>query len=209
MRSKILILCAAFALPLTSAVAQRRSSAGTGEPAPRSARPQRPPSVGQLEDLNPAAMLVDKRKRISLADSQVAQLKAIEKKIRERNAPVLAEYDSVRKEMRFPSSGPQGGEMGFSMGSGARNNRNRASGASAGTGGGGASPDQTPEAQAKLRAQMQVLGEIGVKIQERRTADLADALAVLTPDQLAKAQEFVAEQNEEFDRILPRAPRGS
>jgi hypothetical protein len=206
MRKSILILCAALMIPAMSA-AQRRAAAGTGEPAPRSARPQRPPTMGQLEDLNPAAMLVDKRKRITLADSQVAQLKAIEKTIRDRNAPILAEYDSVRKEMRFPSSLPPGGEMGASMGSGARN-RNRASGASAGTGGGGASPDQTPEAQAKLRAQMQSLGEIGLKLQERRAADLAESLAVLTPDQLAKAQEFVTEQNEEFDRILPRVPRG-
>jgi hypothetical protein len=208
MRKSILILCAVLAIPVVSADAQRRAAAGTGEPAPRSARPQRPPTVGQLEDLNPAAMLVDKRKRVTLADSQVTQLKAIEKAIRDRNAPILAEYDSVRKEMRFPSSLPQGGEMGASMGSGARNNRNRASGASSGTGGGGSSPDQTPEAQAKLRAQMQSLGEIGLKLQERRAADLAEALAVLTPDQLAKAQEFVTEQNEEFDRILPRAPRG-
>jgi hypothetical protein len=208
MRSSILVLCAALTLSAGALPAQRRSSAGTGEPAPRTARPQRPPTMGQLEDLNPAAMLVDKRKRITLADSQVAQLRAVEKKIRDRNAPILAEYDSVRKEMRFPSSGPQGGEMGFSMGSGARNNRNRASGTSAATGGGGSSPDQTPEAQARLRAQMQTLGEIGLKLQERRAADLAESLAVLTPDQLAKAQELVTEQNEEFDRILPRAPRG-
>jgi hypothetical protein len=165
--------------------------------------------MGQLEDLNPASVLVDKRKRITLADSQVTQLKAIEKKIRDRNAPILAEYDSVRKEMRFPSSLPQGGEMGASMGTGARNNRNRASGSSSSTGGGGSSPDQTPEAQAKLRSQMQMLGQIGVKLQERRAADVAEALAVLTPDQLEKAREFITEQDEEFDRILPRAPRGA
>jgi hypothetical protein len=207
MRSSLLILCAALTIPTLSA-AQRRAGAGTGEPAPRAARPQRPPTMGQLEDLNPAAMLIDKRKRITLADSQVAQLKAIEKKIRDRNAPILAEYDSVRKEMRFPSSMAPGGEMGASMGSGARNNRNRASGASAGTGGGGASPDQTPEAQAKLRAQMQSLGTIGLKLQEQRIADMAEALAVLNADQLTRAREFVTEQDEEFDRILPRAPRG-
>jgi hypothetical protein len=209
MRSKLLILSAALVLPLASGTAQRRSAGGTGEPAPRAARPQRPPTMGQLEDLNPASVLVDKRKRITLADSQVTQLKAIEKKIRDRNAPILAEYDSVRKEMRFPTSLPQGGEMGASMGTGARNNRNRASGSSSSTGGGGSSPDQTPEAQAKLRSQMQVLGQIGVKLQERRAADVAEALAVLTPDQLEKAREFITEQDEEFDRILPRAPRGA
>jgi hypothetical protein len=206
MRKNILLLCAAIILPL-AASAQRRGGGSSGEEG-RSARPAKPPTAGQLEDLNPARLLIDKRKKLSLADSQVTQLKALDKKIGERNAAIYAEYDSVRKEIRFPSNGPQGGEMGASMGTGARGNRNRASGASAGTGGGGANPDMTPEAMAKMRAQLQALAAIALKIQERRPTDIAESLALLTPDQSAKAQEFVAEQNTEFDRILPRAGRG-
>jgi hypothetical protein len=47
-----------------------------------------------------------------------------------------------------------------------------------------------------------------MQIRERRPADLAEALALLTPDQQKKAEEFVNEQNDEVDRLLPVGARG-
>ena len=99
-------------------------------------RPQRPPSADALQDLNPARLFVDRRKKLTLADSQVAQMKAVEKRIRDRNAP-----------------------------------------------------------------------HFSVALQ-RRTADVVESLALLTPEQLIKAREFLGEQDQEFDRILPRGRGG-
>jgi hypothetical protein len=62
------------------------------------------PVAKDLEKLNPAALLIDKRKKLSLSDSQIALLKALELKIYERNGDLMAQYDSVRKEYRPPSS---------------------------------------------------------------------------------------------------------
>ena len=67
---------------------------------------------------------------------------------------------------------------------------------------------QTPEEAAKLREQFIALRVIGMQIRERRPADLADALALLTPDQQKKAEEFVNEQEEELNRLLPVGSRG-
>ena len=62
------------------------------------------PIAKDLEKLNPAALLVDKRKKLSLTDSQVAPLKTLELRIYERNGALLSQYDSVRKDYR-PHSG--------------------------------------------------------------------------------------------------------
>ena len=61
------------------------------------------PVAKDLEKLNPAALLIDKRKKLSLADSQVAPLKTLELRIYERNGALLSQYDSVRKDYRPPS----------------------------------------------------------------------------------------------------------
>jgi hypothetical protein len=64
------------------------------------------PVAKDLEKLNPAALLVDKHKKLSLTDSQVASLKSLELKIYERNGTLMARYDSLRKEYRPPSGQP-------------------------------------------------------------------------------------------------------
>ena len=61
------------------------------------------PVAKDLEKFNPAALLIDKRKKLSLSDSLVASLKALELKIYERNGALLAQYDSVRREYHAPS----------------------------------------------------------------------------------------------------------
>lgn len=209
MRHNTVLLCALVAIPFvttTTVWAQRGGGrGGGGAPSgdnPGAARPQRPPSADELRDLNPAQLLVDKRKKLTLVDSQVAQMKAVEKRIRDRSAPLFAEYDSVRREMRFPSAAPAGGSFSGSKG------RPSASGSGGFGGGDAAGLGASPEAMAKLREQMQALAAIGLKLQERRPADVAESLAPLTPEQLIKAREFLGEQDQEFDRILPRGRGG-
>jgi hypothetical protein len=51
----------------------------------------------EIEKLNPAALLIEKRKKLSLADSTAAALHTLELKIYERNGDLLARYDSVRQ----------------------------------------------------------------------------------------------------------------
>ena len=99
-------------------------------------RPQCRPSTDELQDLNPARLFVDWRKKLTLVDSQVAQMTAVEKRIRDRNA-----------------------------------------------------------------------SHFSVALQ-RRTADVVESLAPLTPEQLINAREFLGEQDQEFDRILPRGRGG-
>ncbi len=56
----------------------------------------------EIEKLNPAALLIDKRRKLSLDDSLVAKLRNVEMAVYERNASLLAKYDSIRKEFNPP-----------------------------------------------------------------------------------------------------------
>lgn len=56
-------------------------------------------SAKEIEKHNPAALLIDKRKKLSLSDSSVAALRTLELKIYERNSDLLARYDSVRQSI--------------------------------------------------------------------------------------------------------------
>lgn len=59
-------------------------------------------SAKEIEKLNPAALLIDRRKKLSLSDSVVARLRNVEMAIYERNAPLLASYDSIRNDFHPP-----------------------------------------------------------------------------------------------------------
>jgi hypothetical protein len=73
----------------------KEAKAATPKPKPQ----VRYPTVRDIEDHNPASLLVDKRKKLSLADSTVAQLKALEKANKAHNVETLAMYDSVRRRI--------------------------------------------------------------------------------------------------------------
>jgi hypothetical protein len=161
----------------------------------------RPATAGQIEDLNIAKLMIDKRKKLALADSQVTQMKALEKTIKDRNAALLAQYDSVRSEIRFGNVSPAPGSMGATMGSGGSRDRNSPSGSGTTT--------QTPEEAARMRQQLGALRTIGAQIRERRAGDLTEVLALLTPEQQKIADELLREQDEDVDRLLPLGGRSS
>ena len=102
MRSRSMVALTLVAVLPAWAFAQRSGGriATNKSPAdPASTPTVRYPTVRDVEDHNPASLLVDKRKKLALADSTVAQLKALEKSFKVRNAPTLAMYDSVRRRI--------------------------------------------------------------------------------------------------------------
>jgi hypothetical protein len=95
----MIVALALLAIP-TCGFAQKGRMATEKSPSdPPPAPTVRYPTVGDIEDHNPASLLIDKRKKLALADSSVTQLKALEKSFKARNAPTLAMYDSVRKRI--------------------------------------------------------------------------------------------------------------
>jgi hypothetical protein len=55
---------------------------------------------GDVEDLNPVDLLVDKRKDLKLTDVQISQLKDSASTLRERTAPLLREVDSLVRVLK-------------------------------------------------------------------------------------------------------------
>jgi hypothetical protein len=99
MRRPILAAVVAACLPC-ALLAQKGKMPDVGSTQPADAGPgssAKTPTSYDLADLNPATLLIKQRKKSQLADSTVTQLKAVEKKIKERNAGFFATYDSVRK----------------------------------------------------------------------------------------------------------------
>lgn len=100
MLSRSIVALALLVVLPANAFAQRGGgSKAASAPKPIPTPSVRYPTVRDIEDHNPASLLVDKRKKLSLGDSTVTQLKALEKAIKERNALTLSMYDSVRRKI--------------------------------------------------------------------------------------------------------------
>ena len=103
-------LVAIIVLPAIAGAQMGRSGLGsrTGEADAKRARSaldrDAPPplklKVGDLEDLSPVKLLLDKRKSLKLTDEQQAGLKALDVKVDQANEPLLAKFDSLRIVMR-------------------------------------------------------------------------------------------------------------
>jgi hypothetical protein len=89
------------ALPVL-AFAQGRGGGGGGRGrtgdkyAPTNDMPKYP-GAAEVQKYNPVVLLIDKRKKLSLTDSQVTVLRGLQGKIYERNADLVGTYDSVQK----------------------------------------------------------------------------------------------------------------
>jgi hypothetical protein len=138
------------------------------------------PSASDLQRFNPAQLIVDKRKKVSLADSQVTALNALRGKIFERNAELLARYDSIRKDYHPPRA----------------QDRNRT----------GSTPE-TDSARVASLSQMRTLSQLIDSLSRRRTADVGDVLNYLTDEKQHRAAvELLNEQDRDFTDKLPRLP---
>mgnify|MGYP001568826631 CR=1 FL=1 len=175
---------------------------GMGGPGGRSEAPARQRKLStakEIERLNPAKLLLDKRKKLSLSDSQAAALLLLQQRLYERNAATLAVYDSIRKEIKLPAM-PAGG-MGGGPGRGGRPGM----GGPPGMGGAPTTEGTRPsdEETAKLRMQMQSLQVVVKQLLERRQLDVTETLSLVLPGQAKKAEELIGDQNEAFDKLLP------
>lgn len=150
------------------------------------------PRSSDLVRMNPAAILIDKRKKLALPDSVVKQLKVVQKTIDDRNAQVMVQYDSIHKwTMPLTSSAAAASSSapGFS-------DADRSSGAST----------PSPAEQAKMQSSMRDLRKLVVDYRERRKTDVADALAVVPEAQKAAATDLLTQQDAELDKMVGGRP---
>jgi hypothetical protein len=196
MRTRILTVALAACIP--AAVFAQKPSAGVKDPAPNpgSGTPTfsgaKAPSSHDLADLNPALLLIDKRKKIPLADSTVAQLKAVQKKINDRNATFFATYDSVRK-WTIPISAPSSASQGFGLHGGVSDSKL-------------AAPTTSPADEARMQSSMHDLRLMMGQYRERRNADVADALSPVPEAQKKAATDLLAQQDGDLDKLLGGRP---
>jgi hypothetical protein len=196
MRTRLFAVALAACIP--AAVFAQRSRGGSSDPTPApdaSASPSssaKSPTSRDLADLNPAALLINKRKKVPLADSTVAQLKAVEKKINERNAQFFTTYDSVRK-WTVSLNSQNAATQGFGLHGGVADAKI-------------AAPVVSPAEQAKMQASMRDLRALMADYRERRKADVTDALAAVPDAGQKAATDLLGQQDGDLDRLLGGRP---
>jgi hypothetical protein len=188
MTRRIHVALAMLVLIPTLATAQRtRGGSGGGDPSAGSGgggggggggRAFKLPSRGDLEDMNPASFLLDKKKKLGLSDEQVAAIKVVEGQIKERYKVNLAVYDSLRRNARPIDIKVKGGS--------------------------GTSPGE----QAEMQKAMQGVQMALMTVRNQRTADIDATLAAITdPAMKAKAVELIKDQELDFARLMPGGDR--
>ncbi|HXD22673.1 MAG TPA: hypothetical protein VN613_04885 [Gemmatimonadaceae bacterium] len=195
MRTRLAAFVVAVCIPAAAFAQKKGGGAGLADaPDPAaSAGPTavRMPGSRDLVRMNPAALLVDKRKKLTLPDSVVKQLKAVQKTIDDRNAALMVQYDSIHKWTMPLASSSQRTAMspGFSD----------ADKSSAAVG-------PSPAEQAKMASSMRDLRRLVGDYRERRKTDVADALAVIPDAQKAAATDLLAQQDADLDKLVGGRP---
>ncbi len=137
------------------------------------------PAAKSLEKHNPATLVLDKRKKLALSDSQATAFKAIQMRIFERNGSLLVRYDSLQRDFRMPKM-----DM-----------RDEA-----------ANDSSAQNARRASMMQMRQLLVLVDSLQDRRRADVREVLEALPDDaQRKKAASFLDEQDVEFNNEFPQA----
>jgi len=194
MRTRFVAMTFAACLP-AALLAQKRGGgvmADAADPA-AAAGPsaKNMPSSRDLVRMNPAALLIDKRKKLALPDSVVKQLKAVQKKIDDRNDPLMAQYDSIHKWTMPLASSSSGSAMspGFSDADKSR-----------------AAPTPSAAEQAKMQSSMRDLRNLVADFRERRKTDVADALALVPDAQKQAATDLLTQQDADLDKLVGGRP---
>lgn len=136
------------------------------------------PRSSDLEDHSPVGVVLDKKKKLALTDSQVTALKAIAKQLHDKNAEFYRSWDSVRVAMRAASGGAFGG------GGGGR-------GTEAMTGTSPADMEQLATARTHMMG-------LGRALREGDEWSRQETLKVLTAEQKTKAEEYWKDDAEDF-----------
>jgi hypothetical protein len=194
MRTRFVSVMLAACIP-AAAFAQKSHGGGVAADAsdPAAAGPSaaRMPSSRDLVRMNPASLLADKHKKLALPDSVVKQLKAVEKKIDERNAELMAQYDSIHKWTMPVVSSSSGSSMspGFKDADQTR-----------------AAQTASPAEEARMQSSMRDLRHLVIDYRERRKADVSDALAVIPDAQKPAATELITQQDADLDKLVGGRP---
>lgn len=196
MRSRLFAVAMAACIPVLVFAQRGGGSAPSADiKEPSSSRPSgggsgaKSPSSRDFSDLNPASFLVDKRKKISLADSTVAQLKALGKQIDDRNKSFFASYDSVRKWT-----------MPITDNNATRNMKDLTATAQQQLQSG-----STAE-QVKMQSSMRDLRLMMSEFRTRRKADAEESLKVIPEAQKKAAADLVVQQDGELDKLIGGRP---
>jgi hypothetical protein len=137
------------------------------------------PAAAELQKYNPVVLLIDKRKKLSLADSQVTVLRVLQGKIYERNADLLGAYDSVQKIYK-----PENANDASSL----------------------AADSARTRALAQTRYMNSILDSL---IQRRQTDDLDALALITDDKEKKQAAEFLDKQDAEFSKLMPAGgPKG-
>jgi len=181
MRPVTLLLGVAALLAAASPLAAQRGRTPTSSAnsAPRTIPPL-PNARVVTAGLNPAAELIDKKRRLALDEATLATLKTLEATFDARYAEDLARYDSLRAQVNMA--------------------RNRMQGAM----------EPSDEEMQIARERTIVLSRVFGELRVQREADVAEALAALPEEKRAMAQELLAEQAEDLARAFRRSgPEGA
>lgn len=141
------------------------------------------PRSSDLEDHNPVGVVLDKKKKLALSDSQLTALKEIARQLHTKNADFYRMWDSMRVAMRSAGGG--------------------AFGAAGGGRGAAEMTGMSPVDQERLAtARTTTMG----LMRAMRAGDewaREETLKVLTTEQKAKTEEFWKEDAEDFGSKLP------
>jgi hypothetical protein len=138
------------------------------------------PSAKSLEKYNPADLVIDKHKKLNLADSQQEQFKGLRQQIFERNATLMTRYDSLQRDFRPPQFSPQRG---------------------------GESSPAVDSTRRVAMVQMRQLRMLVDSLLDHRRADVHDVLSALTDEaQRKKAAEYLDKQDIDFAKEFPQPP---
>jgi hypothetical protein len=162
------------------------------------------PSAKTLQGYNPASLLLDKHKKLKLTDEQQEQMKALRFSIFERNASLLARYDSLQRDYKPPQFNAGAGGFGGGLGG-----RGGARGGGRGQGGEGGQQDPVVDStRREAMRQMVRLRQLADSLEDRRRTDVRDVLSVLSDEaQKKRAAELLDSQDIEFAKEFPAPPQ--
>lgn len=137
------------------------------------------PAAAELQKYNPVVLLIDQRKKISLSDSQVTLLRPMQSAIYERNADLLARYDSVQRLYKPENANDASNLRADSI-------RTRA-----------------------LQQTLIMNGVLDSLMTRRQNDDLDALALIADDKQKKKAAELLDKQDADFAKLMPAgAPRG-
>lgn len=141
------------------------------------------PKASDLEDHSPVGVVLEKKKKLALSDSQVTALKEIAKQLHEKNADFYRMWDSVRVAMRSAAGG--------------------AFGAAGGGRGTAEITGMSPVDQERLATARTTTAGLMRAMRAGDEWSREETLKVLTAEQKTKAEELWKEDAEDFAGKLP------